>query len=236
MQTTCEIPKWFVERMVGTLVEHRDDGLIWLPDLGIGFHPQFDPARYDGSYFDKYVMMDSTEMGHRLSEHRVEFVRGHYIGPLVDFGIGAGAFMQEWWKTQHVSGGFDINEHAVAWLRARGAYVNPWTQSGQAVTFWDSLEHVPDIEPLLGNVTKWVFVSMPIVKDPSGPSDMWRHYRPGEHLLYATETGLITLMASFGFTCVDVQWFETHLGRLDIGSFAFKRVAGSHHNPDWSAA
>lgn len=228
MQTTCEIPQWFTDLMVGQLIEVRDDGMVWIDSLGIGFHPQFDPARYDGAYFDKYAVMDSTEMGYLLNEQRAVFVRGHYTGPVLDFGIGAGAFLKEMWKHPSSAGsaGFDINEHALAWLRGNGSLRDPYNGVPKAaMTFWDSLEHAPDIAPLLANVTGWVFVSMPIVmEEHGGPLPTWRHYRPGEHLLYATAWGLAGLMRSFGFDLVEQDLFETRLGRQDIGSFAFRRI------------
>lgn len=229
VHSLVEVPGWFLRMARGDSIEvTHPDGLMWLQRAGVGFMPNFRPEIYGEDYFAKYVVMDRSDMGMALNEHRYRFVRKHFDGPLVDFGIGAGAFLQRCWfhLPDGQAAGFDINPRAVDWLKQRGAWVNPWTHWVRAVTFWDSLEHVPDIEPLLANVTEWAFVSMPIVDSAAqAPTPGWRHYRPGEHLLYTTTRGIVRVMHDQGFELAERARFETDLGRLDIETFAFRRRA-----------
>jgi len=50
-----------------------------------------------------------------------------------------------------------------------------------------------------------------------------KHYRPGEHLYYFTEDGLVRWMALHGFLLRERNDFETRAGRDSILSFAFLR-------------
>ena len=202
---------------------NAQDGLMWLPDPGIGYLPRFTPEIYGTGYFARYQQMAETAMGEALTRARVDFVSSFYEGPLVDFGIGAGQFVEAFPTPQ--CRGFDINPEAIDWLQRRHLWCDPWSEPVRALCFFDSLEHIPDPEPLLANVREWVFVSIPIVPDGEIPGPGWRHYRPGEHLLYVTRLGLLALMERFGFECVGRDDFETRLGRLDIETFAFRRKA-----------
>ena len=170
---------------------------------------------YDGSYFQHYRELDATETGAALTKARVDMVRRHYDGTdVVDVGIGGGRFVEA------IDGfGYDINKDAVGWLGGEGRYREP---SACALTFWDSLEHIPAPDRAVDAARDWVFVSMPIY---SGVSDVLssKHYKPGEHIWYWTRDGLIRWFHRLGFFCVEVNSVETELGREGILSFAFRR-------------
>ena len=208
------------EALVGSM---GADGLVWLPQFGVGYLPKFAPEIYDHGYFEKYQHMAETPMGEAITRERADFVSTFYQGPLVDIGIGSGQFVEAFPAPQ--CRGYDINPEAIAWLQQRGLWCDPWSEPVPAMCFFDSLEHIPDPGPLLANARGWVFVSIPIVPEGAVPGPWWRHYRPGEHLLYVTRLGLMELMMRFGFECVGRDEFETRLGRQDIETFAFKRIA-----------
>jgi SAM-dependent methyltransferase len=211
----------------GTLVL-GGDGLVWLDDMGIGYLPKFEPNIYDAAYWEKYVRMAETEMGAALTKARVEFVSKFQLacsGTMVDVGIGAGQFVSAFPAPQCL--GYDINPVAERWLRDRGLWINPWEQQVDTACFFDALEHIPEPGPLLSNVRRYVFVSIPVVPDGQRPGPGWRHYRPGEHLLYFTRAGIIRFMLEHGFRCVGEDDFETRLGRLDIRTFAFARLSAA---------
>lgn len=199
---------------------------LWCPELGIGWHSA-PPMEYSGEYFENYQRLDATPMGAALTKARVELV-SKYTDPstVCDIGIGGGRFVQE-------SGGwgYDISKEANAWLKS----INRWRKPGDewhspedrkvpAITCWDSLEHIPDPEELLANVSDWLFVSMPIYQDV-GDILGSKHFKPGEHLWYHTLPGFIAWCEALGFECREVNHAETELGREGITSFAFKRVA-----------
>lgn len=190
--------------------------LLWSDELGMGFHPR-SPIVYAGLYFRKYQALDATEMGAELTAARVSFVKRHFTGSPVDIGIGGGRFVLEadtW--------GFDINPEAVKWLKAQERFLDVYAGQVEAITCWDSLEHIPDPAALVAQATEWVFVSMPVYLS------QWdclrsKHYKPGEHLYYWTQPGLIRWFAEQGFGCVEVNEIESDIGREGITSFAFRR-------------
>ncbi len=194
------------------------DCLLWSEELGMGFHSR-PPMDYSGPYFEKYQALDATPMGTALTTARVDMVRRHFDGEVLDVGIGGGRFVVE-------SGGkgFDVNEEAVQWLKSRNAYADPY-KGVAAITCWDSLEHVPDPEALVRSVGEWVFVSMPVYKDQADCLKS-KHFKPGEHLHYWSVRGLVGWFAKMNFGCVEINERESELGREGITSFAFRRFHG----------
>ncbi|RPZ37380.1 hypothetical protein IPC563_05040 [Pseudomonas aeruginosa] len=194
------------------------DCLLWSEELGMGFHPR-PPMDYSGPYFEKYQALDATPMGAALTTARVDMVRRHFDGEVLDVGIGGGRFVIE-----SGGNGFDVNEEAVQWLKSRNAYADPY-KGVAAITCWDSLEHVPDPEALVRSVGEWVFVSMPVYKDQADCLKS-KHFKPGEHLHYWSVRGLIGWFAKMNFGCVEINERESDLGREGITSFAFRRFHG----------
>lgn len=192
--------------------------LSWFPELQMGWFPVVD-SPYDAAYWDRYRAMDLTDMGAGLTAARVDLVRRFYDGAdLCDIGIGGGRFVEDGGFR-----GFDINPAAVQWLRERGAYQDPYAAQVDALSFWDSLEHIHNPLPLLAMARRWVFVSIPIF---SGPEHVLasRHYRRDEHCLYFTRQGFTDYMVRAGFELVERTDVEQRLGREDIETFAFRRV------------
>jgi hypothetical protein len=176
------------------------------------------PRAYDAEYFDKYVGYQNTERGRLITEARMEFVARHYDGSLLDVGIGSGHFVASRDKTY----GFDINPKGIQWLKERGAYGDLETGEFSAYTFFDSLEHIKDLNPLLDRMASGtkVFISIPIFDDMAHVLRS-KHFRPDEHYWYFTGLGFVKFMAYHGFYVIDIDDFEIHLGREDIKSFAF---------------
>jgi len=172
---------------------------------------------YSGEYFAHYQKLDATHMGGLLTKARLELVR-KYTNPrhIVDIGIGGGRY-----KTEAGCRGFDVSDEACKWLDVD--YLDPYDQPVKGVTCWDSLEHIPEPEKLLAQVTDWLFVSMPIYQD-LGDVLQSKHYKPGEHIHYWTLPGFIGWAEEQGFQVMEVNHAETELGREGITSFAFKRV------------
>lgn len=191
--------------------------LIWWPELGMGHHPA-PPIDYTGGYWREYRDRDRSDMGLALTAARLDLVGRHWSGELVDVGIGGGRFVEE--ASCH---GFDVNPDAVAWLRQRCVYRDPY-QGVDAVTCWDSLEHIPQPERLIAVVRRWVFVSMPIYQSAE---DCLRspHYKPGEHLWYWSHDGLLNWFQRQGFACQEHNTMESLVGRRGIHSYAFVRTA-----------
>ena len=194
------------------------DSLIWCPEKGIGFHPA-DPISYEHDYWEKYIGYDNSPMGEALTAARKELVDFYYRGDIVDIGIGAGRFV----SSMGASGfGFDINENAVSWLMANNRFRDPYSSRVDAISCWDSLEHIPVPEALIDQVNKWVFVSLPIFNNPATITKS-KHYRPGEHIWYWSDSGLVKWFSDLGFVLVEKNNMETELGREDISTYVFRR-------------
>lgn len=194
-----------------------DTGLIWLPEKGIGYFP-VDDFLYDKKYFDKYAGYATTERGKRITDARVAFVNRNYGGEVVDVGIGCGQFV----ATHGAAFGFDINPVAVRWLKDRALWHDIYEQKCDALTFWDSLEHIKDIKAVVGRARKFVFVSMPIFENCEHLLRS-KHFRKDEHYWYFTERGIIDWFADQGFGLIDCSHTERSFGREDITTYAFWR-------------
>jgi hypothetical protein len=193
--------------------------LAWRNRHSLGFL-EIVPREYDEPYFDKYVGYENTDMGKILTHERIQFVNNHHEGDLLDVGIGSGHFVASRPNTY----GFDINPKGVAWLKERGLFRDPSEQL-PAYSFFDSFEHIKDPSPMLDSMKSGtlLFISIPIFND-SEHVKRSKHFRPDEHYWYFTAVGFIRYMAKHRFTLIDIDDFETRLGREDIKSFAFVKA------------
>ena len=192
--------------------------LFWSDELGYGWHSA-EPMTYSGEYFAHYQKLDDTPMGEALTKARLALVERHTQASLgVDIGIGGGRYVKESWGQ-----GFDVSSEAVEWLQRTYSYTDPYSRSVPVITCWDSLEHIPEPEKLLAQVTDWFFVSLPTFDNATDARES-KHFKPSEHLWYFSIPGLIRWAEEQGFECREVNHIETKLGREGITSFAFKRV------------
>lgn len=202
------------------------EGLVWLPERGIGYLP-VDAFPYDeAEYFRKYQGYAATEMGKRITRARLELVARHidFSDRIVDVGIGCGDFL----SAAHVEGfqafGFDVSRHGLAWLKEHGLFRDPMRAPVEVLTFWDSLEHIPTASEVLSRARSWAFLSLPIVPGDGPPPLDWKHLRRDEHCWYWTRAGLVAWMAAQRFELVEETDLEVRAGRVDIGTFAFRRI------------
>lgn len=205
----------------GLAKESRE--LVWFPERGLGFYPidENTVAPYDAHYFARYRQQASSEIGLALNEARIDFV-GKHIGRevLLDVGIGSGAFV----KARSNTVGYDINPKAVSWLKQYRSFCNPYYQhTARAMSFWDSLEHILDIERIISRVKEWAFVSIPIFTSAEHCLHS-KHFRKDEHYWYFTHEGLVRWFKEQGFQLIEYNDMETKIGREDIGTYAFKRA------------
>ena len=193
-------------------------------DLTLGQHWAYQTdmtvtAAYDQTYWDKCAGYEDGDIGRAITRGRVQFVDRHCLNWVCDVGIGSGQFV----RARSFTHGTDVNPKALEWLEASGRLAKDVSKY-PALTFWDVLEHIPTPADYLNKVPVggYVFTSVPIFADMTRIRES-RHYRPGEHLYYFTEPGLIAWMAMHGFRCLEVADFETRAGRDSILSFAFQR-------------
>lgn len=194
--------------------------LVWLPEHGIGRYPVSESDMpYDSSYFEKYVSMGQTEIGVALNKARVEMVKKYWDGSVLDVGIGAGTFL----IAHGNSLGFDVNPAGIEWLKKTNKWGDLYKRKWDALTMWDSLEHMYEPDKAIERAKKWVFISIPIFNSAEDILAS-KHFRKDEHVFYFTHSGLINWFASQGFKCIEWSRFESELGRDGITTYAFKRA------------
>lgn len=206
--------------MRGDFASLADRQLQWLPDLGVGFLDIEAPGLYAHDYFQTYRQLDLTPMAGKLNAARIGLVERHWAYPrqMIDVGIGGGSFVDS-----AECYGWDVNPHAQRWLDEHERLIDPRAQTVRAATFWDSIEHMRDPSEILRNVERWAFISTPIYSSALQARGS-KHFKPGEHLWYFTERGLVHFMSVHGFRLRESNVMETMIGRDSIGSFAFERA------------
>jgi len=201
----------------------EENKLIWYPENGIGYYPVKDPV-YDDGYFKKYEEYESTLKGKQIVIARINIINKYTFGKTLDIGIGSGYLI----KNRENTYGYDVNPRGIQWLENQELYVNPYADcidNFKAITFFDSFEHIKNPEKLIKKIGKqYIIISIPIFENMNHVLKS-KHFRKSEHYHYYTDKGLKYLMKSFGFEVIEIDDFETKIGREDIKTYVFKRYS-----------
>lgn len=194
-------------------------GVAWQADMRVTMD-------YGDAYFYHYAALEGSDVAVALNAGRCAMLARHAApeAAVLDIGAGSGAFVRAARSWGFNAMGFDIIPRTVDKLKESGAYAdNP--EAFDVITFWDSLEHIPQPESVLGRIRKGavVLVAIPIFRDLRRIRES-KHYKPGEHLYYFAEHGFVAWMARHGFRLVGTSTHETDAGRESIGAYAFERV------------
>jgi hypothetical protein len=209
-----------VRDLIATRDWHSFDQMLWFSELECGWYPVTGADKlYDDAYFDKFEHYSTTLMGKKITHERVQLVKNYYDGPVVDVGVGSCHFMDRHDKCL----GFDVSSYGIKKIIERDKWCNPYEQPVEAITCWDSFEHIKDCWALLENVQQYVFISIPYVLGAQQVLKS-KHYKPNEHWWYLTVNGLIKCFGECGFACINTSHFEESHGRSDIVSCVFKRI------------
>lgn len=185
----------------------------------MGYYPvKTSDMPYDAQYFYRYLSQAFSGIGADLNAARIEFVKKHHQGELLDVGIGCGQFVSSRPETV----GFDVNPEGIEFLKANAKWWDLYLAPVDAATFWDSLEHIEEPAKAIEQVRKWAFVSIPIF-DGADHCLKSKHFRKNEHIWYWTHDGLINWFSRQGFECVEHNDMETRIGREGIMTYAFRR-------------
>ena len=170
---------------------------------------------YDIEYFYNMLRMYSGS-AERICKARWEFVAEAGAKSVLDYGSGCGFFKAFAPSGVHVDT-FDIMPVPQTGMRSRHY---------DLITFWDVLEHVPDIVKDLRSVfdmADWVGITVPI--KPEGVSwENYKHFKPGEHIHHFQDDSLSALLNYLGFEKVKTGTPECPPREM-IGSFLFRRKA-----------
>jgi hypothetical protein len=213
------------------IIQKEDDNYIWTSN-GILIQKKYDDNNikkiYNDSYFNEYIKREGSPIAYELNTKRVELVKNYaYVG--LDMGIGSGAFIKYMWVDNTIPFfGYDINENGIEWLKSKRLYFNPYTDSSfifDCVTFFDSLEHIPDFSFILNKIYLfgYAIISIPIF-DNIDDVFISKHFKPNEHLYYFTEKGLIDVLRQNKFELTKKLDFEKQLGRENVYTYVFRKT------------
>ena len=178
---------------------------------------------YGKEYWEKYIVYETNDICKKLNDFRCSITE-KYCTNVLDVGIGSGIFL----KNLNINKkGFDVNKHAVEWLKNNNLYHNPYEEENDfnGFCFWDVLEHFENPNDILCKIPKnsYVITSLPIFNDIT-KVHLSKHYRPNEHLCYFTSDGLINFFSELLFDCVEIRSDEIKIGRQDVLAFVFKKA------------
>lgn len=190
------------------------------------------PFRYDAKYASTYDKPEYTQQSEILQALRLGFAtaaHGRPIKTLLDYGYGNGAFMK--FAKQCVPNvyGYDLTGVGVD-----GCYIMPEIVNADVITFWDALEHIPDLSFVKQLPFETVVVSLPCCHFHTEGREWfdsnYKHRKPDEHLHHFNRLSLANLMAHYGWKAVACSGHEDIVrkslhGLQNILSMAFKRIA-----------
>lgn len=167
---------------------------------------------YNVDYFD-HLLRNTREYGEKIAKIRWDFVSICKPNTVLDYGSGV-----PWFRA------FKPNN-----IRVDTYDIGPFPQTGidfnigyDLVTFWDSLEHIPNMSIIESVINKAKYIALAI---PIKPDDVvlknWKHFRPGEHLHYFTFEMLDEILGSSGFVRKVSEPVECP-PRIDIMDFIYE--------------
>jgi 2-polyprenyl-3-methyl-5-hydroxy-6-metoxy-1,4-benzoquinol methylase len=211
-----------------------DADLMLCEKRGIAYQKNMVSGRveYDAEYFKKVEAYDGTAIAKAVNAGRCGMLARYLAAgaKVLDWGAGSGAFIRDASRAGFSVKGYDVNLQALQRLTDKG-WLSQDPYLFDAVTMWDTIEHMEQPEAVFRSVRKgaFLFASVPVFEDLRKIRES-KHYRPGEHLYYWTARGFIDWMGLYGFRLSEQSAHETEAGRESIGAFAFCRDLPDYHD------
>lgn len=216
-----------MDKLIKRFDSERDSDLRLCLHRGIAYQKDMHAARvaYGADYLKKVEAYEDSDIAKAVNAGRCAMLQRYLPqgSTLLDVGAGSGAFVRAAKKCGYDAKGYDIIPDAVMRLKDKNLFASDPAHF-DAITLWDTLEHMDVPSTCIGNVVKgaYAFISIPVFDDLRKIRES-RHYRPGEHLYYFTAQGFIDWMELYGFRLLEQSSHETDAGRDSIGAFAFRR-------------
>jgi SAM-dependent methyltransferase len=169
--------------------------------------PPIAPWRYDAAYVDhfnqlgiKSKAMSYLRLGYLLA--MTGLTRG---SRLLDVGYGNGDFLRAAANAGLAAHGYDIsglrlNDARIVTSQDRGVLY----QRYRAITFFDSLEHFPELDFVRHLNAEYILISLPWCHwgwwEPGFQA--WKHRKPNEHLHHFSDRSLKRFMRRCGYPCL----------------------------------
>ena len=216
-----------MDRLIKRFDAVQDGDLALCEQRGVAYQAPIGASRveYGGDYFAKVQAYDGTPIAKAVNAGRCALLSRHLKpgASVLDWGAGTGAFMRAAAASGFDASGYDVNPLSLLALEREGKVGND-PNMVDALTMWDTIEHMEQPEVVLRSLRKscHFFASVPIFEDLRRIRES-KHYRPGEHLYYWTAAGFVAWLGLYGFRCLEASSHEVDAGRESIGAFAFKR-------------
>jgi hypothetical protein len=161
------------------------------------------PFVYDLSYVSTYDTPTYQRNSEILQALRLGFVFGvHGIPPqsLVDVGYGNGDFLKMAARSIPRVYGSDVTGVKIMDIETGDEY-----PEADVYTFWDCLEHIPDLDFLNELPARTIVISLPYCHFHTNGQEWftnWKHRKPNEHLHHFDLPSLIRFMNRRGWYTV----------------------------------
>ena len=171
---------------------------------GIVYQVDKEPFDYTGSYNNYY--REIQEYSWHTSYLRLGYIVGsigYTPGSILDVGYGTGAFLKVCETEIPNRYGHDIS----GWQVPEGCQFseNILENHYDVITFFDSLEHMEDIEFVKDLKCHYVCISLPWCHYFSDEwFETWKHRKPNEHLWHFNEKSLRSFMERMGYEVVNI--------------------------------
>lgn len=191
------------------------------------------PFKYDENYASCYDKPEYKAQSDLLQAMRYVFATTAHGGPihsLCDFGFGNGAFLSFVKDKIMLTHGYDVTTVPPPDGCVKVDAFDLFSEPFDCITFWDSLEHCPEIGFVRGLQCETICISLPYCHWFEKGTDWfetWHHHKPNEHLYYFNESSLRLFMEEAGWRQVALSQFEDIVRKRgtdwNILSMAFKR-------------
>lgn len=190
----------------------HDKSLLQCDACDLVWQSHGSPIQYDSSYIEKYNAYPLRQLAYiRLATLRqLQKITG--IRPVFDYGCGSGAFIDACEENRISVSGYDPATNKNNEPHNLSAY--------GTVTFFDVLEHIPDIERIMLMLPHSIIVAIPdssCVFSGEVEWQRWRHYRPNEHLFYFSPISLNLLFKKYGYELKFDNYDEDFIRRPQDG-------------------
>lgn len=173
-----------------------------------GVIKQLYPERfnYDAKYVAIYDTPERMQKSQALQRLRLGYCESHFdrpINSLIDIGYGNGAFLEYVKVTKTINALYGHDISGVEPPRGVHEVNEKWIfDHYDVVTFWDCLEHYPDISFVANIRANIIVISLPWCHANTFGVDWfttWHHRKPNEHLNHFNNISLVKTMAMYGW-------------------------------------
>ena len=174
---------------------------------GIIKHDDATPPAYDEEYIRQYTLKNGP-LEEELSCLRLGLLLGSInqsITKLLDVGYGNGAFLKRASNIVKDCFGHD-NPPAFPLPPRVESASNPTGAYYDVVTFYNSLEHMPEIDFIKNLQCQYVAITLPWCHYFSDDwFENWKHRKPNEHIWHFNDESLQRFMKSQGYSTLHIS-------------------------------